>query len=91
MLRSCSLVQLCLKFRTLLTRCDGVQQSIGSASQKDAIKQIVQCACMSREANIANAHLEGKEVFLTRMQAKVHMGKVELPADVVHNDLKAAP
>jgi hypothetical protein len=66
------------------------QASSGGASQKEAIKQIVQCACMSREANIGNAHLEGKEIFLTRMQAKVHMGKVELPADVVSNDLKPA-
>ena len=79
-----------IEFRFEITSLCLVQASAGAESQQAAIKQIVQCACMTRAANIQNAHLEDKEVFLTRMQAKVQTGKVELPADVVNNhDLKA--
>ena len=57
-----------------------VQESKGADTQKEAIKSVVACACMTRAANIANAGLEDKEIFLTRAHAKVQKGAMTLPA-----------
>ena len=67
-----------------------VQTSVGNMSQKEVIKKIVECACMHRAANITHSNLEDKEIFLTRMHAKVQTGKVALPADVISEaDMRA--
>jgi hypothetical protein len=72
-----------------LTGSTNMQASGGGASQNDAIKQVVACACTTRAANISNPSLEDKEIFLTRMQAKVKKGAVALPPAVVsHTDIK---
>lgn len=60
-----------------------VQTSVGNMNQKEVIKKVVECACMHRAANITHSNLEDKEIFLTRMHAKVQTGKVALPADVI--------
>jgi serine/threonine-protein kinase SRK2 len=54
----------------------------GGSPQREMIKKVVECACMQRSANLMHPELEDKELFLTRMHAKVQAGVVALPEDV---------